>query len=335
MFFFGKHEKYSAPYIKYMEFPYLIAASNENLTSLVDFVSENRRRLIARVRAHGAVLLRGWTPDVVEFSQITRQLGQAHPDMSCSAGPRIEIVPGVHTANEAPPSEEIPFHHEMAQCPSPPEFVLFYCDVPPAAGGATPVIRSRLLVAELTRTFPQVAQEIRDRGIRYVRELPPATDMTSPLGKSWRDTLNVATRAQAEDVLRARGFEWEWLSRDRLKTIGPSVPMFVERDGEETLFTAAESVFLENVQEGRPEKSFVYGDGRPLEEDAKRAFVALGRFAFNNCVRIPWMRGDILVINNATVMHARDRFEPPRRILVSLIGCLEDHVRTSAADTSD
>jgi len=50
--------------------------------------------------------------------------------MGCSAAPRTELAPGVFTANEAPPQEPIPLHHEMAQCDVRPTYVAFHCVTP-------------------------------------------------------------------------------------------------------------------------------------------------------------------------------------------------------------
>ena len=265
---------------------------------------------------HGAVMLRGWEEG--PFSKVAHWLGDPMQASSCSAGPRIEVGPGVFTANEAPPCERIPFHHEMAQCPLPPKYVLFYCDTPPAQGGATPIIRSCKVADHLTRFHPDVARRVREQKIRYVRKFPPDTDMTSPLGKSWRSTFGVESRKEAEEQMLDKKMEWEWMQDDWLKTIGPPVPMFAVAGGEEVLFTAAETAFLD-VKSGRPEKSFIYGDGTPLDAQTKDAFLELGEFAFRNSTRIPWERGDVLVIDNARVMHARDSFLPPRRILVTLV----------------
>ena len=37
---------------------------------------------------------------------------------------------------------------------------------------------------------------------------------------------------------------------------------------------------------------------------------------------MPWQSGDALILDNATVQHARQAFTPPRRILASLVGQL-------------
>ena len=50
----------------------------------------------------------------------------------------------VYTANEAPPDQLIPFHHELAQVANPPQYIFFYCDLPSETGGETALIDSTL-----------------------------------------------------------------------------------------------------------------------------------------------------------------------------------------------
>ena len=91
-------------------------ASGAPPSSRVSFVREHNDEILELVREYGAVLLRGWGSDSAEnFSQISKALRLGTTDMACSAGPRFEVASNVFTANEAPPSERIPFHHEMAQ----------------------------------------------------------------------------------------------------------------------------------------------------------------------------------------------------------------------------
>jgi alpha-ketoglutarate-dependent taurine dioxygenase len=304
-----------------MPLPLLLTRDPVDARTVHEFLGAERERILADVAVHGAVLLRGWhVPDARAFAAVARSIGPVRHDLSCSAGPRIAVAPGVHTANEAPPSEDIPFHHEMAQCPTPPSHVLFYCEIPPREGGATPLIHSRKLAEELRRAHPAVAARIAEKRLRYVRELPGQTDVRSPLGKSWRDTLGVRTREEAEAALVREGLEWEWLAHDRLRTMSAPTSAFVPHADGDTFFVAAETVFLDETRRtDRPVKTFVYGDGTPLDAECQRALRELGAFAFRACERVPWQHGDVLVIDNAAVMHARDSFTPPRRILVSLI----------------
>lgn len=51
------------------------------------------------------------------------------------AAVRTPVTPRVFTSNESPPSEKIPFHHEMSQVPNPPTHLFFYCETPAVSGG--------------------------------------------------------------------------------------------------------------------------------------------------------------------------------------------------------
>ena len=312
--------------------PLLVHGQGRDLTS---HARASREQILRDVRRHGAVLFRGWRIDGAEgVADTVRALDVLRCDISCSAGPRVEVAPGIFTSNEAPPWEAIPVHHEMAQCEDPPRYVCFFCDTPALVGGATPLVRSRDVARYLRRRHPEVAARLAEHGVRYVREYPARTDMTSPLGKSWRDTFGVQTRAQAEDAMRRNDLDWTWTADGEasnlrttscrsmnvlrlLQTMGEEE----EETHEEVFFIAAESVFASPAT-GRPEKSFVYGDGTPLDPSSLAALRDVGREAFTTSSRFAWHTGDLLVIDNAAVMHARDSFTPPRRLLVSLAGSL-------------
>jgi hypothetical protein len=95
-----------------------------------------------------------------------------HRRVICPLSPAQVVRDVVFTSNESPPSEPIPWHHEMAQTANPPSHILFYCDVPAkegeyhivilplqsqtlvyhapvCAGGATPIVRSDVVMSQL------------------------------------------------------------------------------------------------------------------------------------------------------------------------------------------
>lgn len=273
--------------------------------------------------------------------------------MECSAGPRFPVAPNVFTANEAPPAERIPFHHEMAQCDAPPSVVGFFCEVAAPHGGATPLLHSHLAAAYLRKHHPAAAARLKAVGVTYVRIMPPVTDPSSALGKSWRHSLRVETREQAEVALAALGSTWEWLPGEMLRTVTkPMAAMLTEaRGGREVFFTAAESTFnqLADEAEGtaaeaggsateaplRPLKAITYGDGTPLDAAAKAALRDVSGFMERAQVAVPWQPGDALLIDNATVQHSREDFTPPRRILASLVGSLSKSEAGELHEASD
>ena len=78
-----------------------------------------------------------------------------------------------------------------------------------------------------------MAEKLEKKHVKYVREYPAYTDMSSPLGKSWRDSFGVNDKKSAELFLKNENYAWEWLSEDRLKTIGPRMPLFIKNNGGE------------------------------------------------------------------------------------------------------
>ena len=183
---------------------------------------------------------------------------------------------------------------------------------------------------------PEVADKLVEKEVRYVRIMPPVTDPSSALGKSWRHSLRVETEAEAEAKLTELESTWTWLPGGMLRTTTKAMPAVLRegRTGREVFFTAAESTLNSIVDEVagidategndniRPIKAIIYGDGSPLDEATKLALHDVTQYMLKQQVAVPWQPGDALLLDNATVQHSREAFTPPRRILASLVGGL-------------
>ena len=176
--------------------PFPLCLSPTDGEELASWGAAKRGALLRLVQDFDAVLLRGFAAESAQdFSDFVTALDLQGFEMGCSAAPRTNVAPGVFTANEAPPTEPIPFHHEMAQCDERPEYVMFFCEVPAQMGGATPIIPSHAVATYLRKAHPELASELAERGVRYVRVLPEENDPTSPIGKSWRAAFEVDTKS--------------------------------------------------------------------------------------------------------------------------------------------
>jgi hypothetical protein len=221
--------------------------------SLESLAHEHRDTVLSAVHKYDAILLRGFrdssTPE--HFSAFVNALQLEGFEMGCSAAPRTNVAPGVFTANEAPPSERIPFHHEMAQCDERPAYVAFFCETPAAEGGATPIVPSHAVAAYARGAHPEFADKLASLGVRYARVLPDEDDPSSPIGKSWRSSFG-ATRAEAEAAMTAAGTSWEWLSEGGVRTVTKAMPAIVLHGttGRETFFNAA--IAASRVRSHRP-----------------------------------------------------------------------------------
>lgn len=78
--------------------------------------AERESRLEPLVRAAGALLLRGFpVRTAADFDRAVDAFGYEELPYVGGAAPRTNVVGRVFTANESPPDQKIPFHHEMAQ----------------------------------------------------------------------------------------------------------------------------------------------------------------------------------------------------------------------------
>eukprot|EP00931_Biecheleriopsis_adriatica_P057582 TRINITY_DN3417_c0_g1_i1.p1 TRINITY_DN3417_c0_g1~~TRINITY_DN3417_c0_g1_i1.p1 ORF type:complete len:760 (-),score=180.76 TRINITY_DN3417_c0_g1_i1:256-2487(-) len=271
---------------------------------------------------HGAVLFRDCGVDGAEdFALVARALGCEGYDYVGGAAPRTEVVKGVvFTSNESPPDQPIPFHHELAQSPNPPSYILFSCEKESKAGGATPIVPSAEVAEFFVREFPDFAREVEAKGVRYIRVMPEVTDPTSAQGRSWAETYAVSSREEAEAAMRQQGTTWEWLPNGDCRTTTAVLPALRkdERTGKAVFFNSIVAAFTGwNDSRNVGEKAVVLGDGSPVNGDAIRAVAA---FMAQREVAFTWKKGDILVLDNTTVMHSRQTFEPPRRVLAALRG---------------
>ena len=241
--------------------------------------------------------------------------------MACSAAPRKNVAPGVFTANEAPPTEVIPFHHEMAQCPTQPTVISFFCEVAPASGGETPILPSCWAARYLKTAFPSIAASLRARGVRYVRVIPDGDDESSPLGRSWQSTFGVQTREEAEAAIARMEMRCEWLPNGDVRTTTKRMPFFTEHNGKELFYNACVAALVGwGDSRNEASKTVMYGDGHPLEPAALDALHACARYMREVQVAFQWRAGDMLILDNRTTMHSRATFTPPRRILAAVSG---------------
>ncbi|RWW36401.1 hypothetical protein BHE74_00058584 [Ensete ventricosum] len=87
-----------------------------DLGSFAAAVASQSPRLESLLRSSGALLLRGFpVQDAADFDRVVAAFGYDELPYVGGAAPRTNVVGRVFTANESPPDQKIPFHHEMAQ----------------------------------------------------------------------------------------------------------------------------------------------------------------------------------------------------------------------------
>lgn len=303
-------------------FPYVMVNRDDSISidDAAGWVEAKRELLLAHATEHGAILLRDFPVDGAEgFDRIIQalQLANFPYKKSLSNAVRVNRTERVFSANEAPANVQIFFHHEMAQTPLFPKWIMFSCEVAPETGGATPLCRSDVLFEKLVEANPEFAAKCERLGLCYSNVMPDSDDAKSGMGRSWKSTLGVTTREEAEARLSELGYTWQWQEDGCLRATTPPLPAVVEvQPGRKVFFNQLIAAFC-GWKDSRndPSKSICHGDGSPLDADAVGVAVTLAEeIAFD----LQWQPGDVAIVDNTIAMHARRPFTGQRKVVASL-----------------
>lgn len=305
-------------------FPRVIvnAGSVANLAECQSWIRDNMALLEGELKNAGAILFRGFPVDSAEtFDVFSNAFG--YPNFtykeSLSNAVRINFTERVFTANEAPKNVEIYLHHEMAQTPISPSKIFFFCKTAADHGGATPLCRSDMLFAELEKKAPALAQEFELKGLKYTTHMPAEDDHDSGQGRSWKSTLSVDSKEEAESKLAELGYTWQWMDDSSLKATTPVLPAVVDLgSGVKVFYNQLIAAYMgwKGVKEN-PASAITFGDGTFIPVEGLELIASLaGQFTFD----LPWQDGDVALVDNYMAMHGRKPYsgERKRQVLVAL-----------------
>ncbi|KAL0415176.1 UNVERIFIED_CONTAM: Clavaminate synthase-like protein [Sesamum latifolium] len=145
------------------------AVQSRNPSVLTAAVKEQKPWLDSLLHTHGAILFRGFDSlaTASDFNDVVEAFGYEELPYVGGAAPRTNVVGRVFTANESPPDQKIPFHHEMAQVPEYPSKLFFFCEVEPADGGETPIVLSHVVYERMKEKYPDFVEKLEKHGLVY------------------------------------------------------------------------------------------------------------------------------------------------------------------------
>ncbi|MFT5542861.1 MAG: alpha-ketoglutarate-dependent taurine dioxygenase [Glaciecola sp.] len=313
-------------------FPSVIV-NDGSVTSLSEcetWISDNLKVLENVLKSSGAILFRGFPVHSAEtFDAFSNAF--AYPNFtykeSLSNAVRINFTKRVFTANEAPKDVEIYLHHEMAQTPISPSKIFFFCKTAADKGGSTPLCRSDMLFAELVKQAPELAREFDSKGLKYTTHMPAEDDHESGQGRSWKSTLSVESKEQAENKLAELGYSWKWMKDRSLQATTPVLPAVVdlakdlgnsEIKSVKVFYNQLIAAYMgwKGVKEN-PASAITFGDGSHIPIAGLELVASLAeQFTFD----LPWQDGDVALVDNYMAMHGRRPYsgERKREVLVAL-----------------
>jgi len=233
--------------------------------------------------------------------------------------PKKEGATNIYRSTPYPEQQMILFHNESAHLACWPRKQWFYCEQPSRSGGATPIVDVRRMLQHLPAA--RVATFER-KGLMYIRTFSDEVDVP------WQDFFKTDNRAEVEARCRAAGTQFQWFDGAVLQT-RHRCPAVIRHPltGERAFFNQVQlhhphclgkdlrEGLLDLVGEDMLPRNVRYGDGSLIEDEV---MAQVGR-AYEDCaVRFAWQQGDVILLDNMLVAHARDPYEGPRRIAVAM-----------------
>jgi len=278
--------------------------------------SIDKAQLAQWLGRHGYIVLRGFPCDVQGFSDLVR----AHSSrISLDPARQFHDKDGKVLAQKVDAGmDAIGLHCENGNSPLWPDLCWFFCTQAPAVGSQTTVCDGAAVYRDLSPGMrAALAQDIvytRSVGVdlwkNYVRH-------ASDDGQDAADTRTCFQRlvGLVDASGSGAGNTQVELNEDDSVTYSFRTPPILDRSpfspGQPAF---ANSIFGPSFNYERPRITFA--DGTPLS-DAMRA--ALDEVCQRHTVDVGWQDNDIVVIDNARVMHGRRRIEDTRRTIYNAL----------------
>ncbi|SFH12235.1 non-ribosomal peptide synthetase [Pseudomonas sp. NFACC45] len=313
-------------------FPLMLEPGEPQL-DVIEWIHQNRPLIEQKLAEHAGILFRGFELDGIQGFEAFAEAIQ--PGLYGQYGdlPKKEGGKNTYRSTPYPERKMILFHNESSHQDRWPRKQMFYCEQAAPVGGATPVVDCRLMYEKLPA---DLREKFEDKGLLYVRTF------TDKLDVSWQHFFKTEDRREVEARCRAGGIQWRWLDNDELQTRTPGPAIITHPiTGEKSFFNQVQLhhiYWLEpDVREDllsmfgleRMPRHVYYGDGTPIEDEV---MARIGDLYEACAVRFDWRKGDVILLDNMLVAHARDPFEGPRKIVVAMGDMYERSALEGQAD---
>ena len=235
--------------------------------------------------------------------------------------PRTTEGERIYTATVHPPDQRINLHNEGTYWTRWAQRLFFCCLTAPRRGGQTPIADVRRVH---DRIDPAIRARFAEHGVMLVR------NYNDGFGLRWQEVFQTEDRAEVERFCGDNDIAFEWKDGDRLRTrqVRPAVRRHPVT-GEAVWFNhgafyhhstldpgVRDAMLAEFGEQGLP-YSTCYGDGAPIDaataEHLRAAYEA-------EKTMFTWQEGDVMLLDNMSVAHAREPFEGDRLVLVAMTG---------------
>jgi alpha-ketoglutarate-dependent taurine dioxygenase len=292
---------------------------------LAEWAADQSGRIGSLLLDHRALLFRGFpVRSAADFRAFVHATSHGplleYKDRST---PRYEVADGVYVSTVYPNDQRIHPHNEGTYWKSWPLKIAFCCLQAATRGGETPIVDVR---GVYQRIDPEVRERFAEKQVMYVR------NYHQRVGLSWQETFQTQDPAVVAVYGAQNDIRVEWSAGGQLRTrqVRPAIRCHPVT-GEPVWFNHAAFFHVSSldpiVQEaligsygldGLPLNTS-FGDGTPIEAEV----VAHIREAYAAETQMfPWQPGDVLLLDNMSMAHAREPYVGERQVIVAMTEAL-------------
>lgn len=285
------------------------------------WIINNKKKIEENFISHGGVLIRGLPIDSMsEFSKMIQQIFPSMLDYVYRSTPRTKLGGKIYTTTEYPANKWIPQHNENSYSNEWPSHIIFYCVVPPQAGGRTPLADSRKVLKDLD---PKIVQKFEELGVMYVRNYTPGIDL------SWQEVFQTESKEEVNAFCQNKGIDFTWnASGPELTTRQICQATYLHPVTQEkvwfnqahlfhksSLDPSEQNILLEVIGPDHFPRNTYYGNGEEIELDVLQAIRSTYE---DNLFSFEWEKNDVLILDNVLTSHGREPYKGARKIAAAM-----------------
>jgi alpha-ketoglutarate-dependent taurine dioxygenase len=296
------------------KFPLLIVSEGD--TDCLVWGEMYKDQLNELLLTYGALLLRGFEiGSAQKFNDLFSIIAGKALEYKNRTAPRDQVFNNVYTSTSHPSDQVIHMHTENSYAKTSARIIAFYCLVPSADGGETPIADERELIQFLGE---EIVSKFRERNIQYVRNIFPG------IGLDLKTIYQTDNKAELQRIFEESGIDYEWISDNhlRIKWVFPAFqvhPVTKKEEWFNHLYFGHKSLYDCQVLDIFDEEDLpfitYYGDGSEIEDSVIQQFKD---FYDNKSIVFKWEKDDFLLLDNMRYSHGRKPYKGDRTILTAM-----------------